>query len=242
MKFGYSYKSSDGVRHESVFVAKTREEVFSALRVGGIKPIKVWPIYSRFHVRRSVLIIAALVIALVLSLYYSFLISVENPNIASITSPRHQIYGDPARMEELESSGYRTILQHPGDCFLAAYAIPGKQISKEGLISPVRAKELLREIVNNDLDILDSDSTESRELKKIINGMKQELRVYLTDGVGTIESYIIRLRERQAEEMRIYERVKQELESVTDFKIREQRNDSLRAMGLKTIPRPRKNK
>ena len=125
---------------------------------------------------------------------------------------------------------------------MAAYAIPGKQISKEGLISPVRAKELLREIVNNDLDILDSDSTESRELKKIINGMKQELRVYLTDGVGTIESYIIRLRERQAEEMRIYERVKQELESVTDFKIREQRNDSLRAMGLKTIPRPRKNK
>jgi hypothetical protein len=70
--------------------------------------------------------------------------------------------------------------------------------------------------------------------------MKQELRAYLADGIGTIESYVMRLRERQIEEIRIYERVKQELESVTDLKIREQRNESLRAMGLKTIPRPRK--
>jgi hypothetical protein len=240
LKFGYSYKSSDGIRHESVFVAKSKEEVFSALRAIGIKPIKVWPIYSRFHVRRSVLIISLLIIALGLSLYYTFSETVTKKNNVSITSPRHQIYGDPARMEEFESSGYKTILLLPGDRFLAAYAIPGKQISNEGLISPLKAKELLREVINEDLIIFDSDAPETKELKKILNGMKQELRAYLADGIGTIESYVMRLRERQIEEIRIYERVKQELESVTDLKIREQRNESLRAMGLKTIPRPRK--
>jgi hypothetical protein len=228
------------VRHESVFFPKTREEVFVALRSKGIKPIKVWPIYSRFHVPKSIMLIGILVVALGASLYYSFL-KTENKQKNNINiSPRHQIYGDPARMEEMESSGYQNILSTPGDRFLAAYAIPGKPISNEGLISPKKAKEILSAIIDNDLQILETDISEVVELKKILNGMKRELRIYLSDGVGTIESYVIRLRERQAEEIRIYERVKQELETVSDLKIREQRNEALRAMGLKTIPRPRR--
>jgi hypothetical protein len=132
------------VRHESVFFAKTREEVFVALRSKGIKPIKVWPIYSRFHVPKSIMLIGILVVALGASLYYSFL-KTENKQKNNINiSPRHQIYGDPARMEEMESSGYQNILSTPGDRFLAAYAIPGKPISNEGLISPKKAKEILK--------------------------------------------------------------------------------------------------
>lgn len=240
MKFGYSYKTPDGVRHEEVFSAKTKEEVFASLREKGIRPIKVWPIYSRFHVRKSVLAIAVLIIALGISLYYSFSKNLEVSTESSNSSPRHQIYGDPARMEELESSGYKTVLPSPGDRFLAAYAIPGKIISQNGLIAPAKATAILKAVVNVDLLITDNDAVEVKELKRIINGMKQELRVYLSDGLGTYESYVQRLRERQEEEMRIYERVKQELETVTDMNIREQRNESLRAMGLKTIPRPRK--
>ena len=166
--------------------------------------------------------------------------SYELSTKSSNTSPRHQIYGDPARMEELESSGYKTVLPTSGDRFLAAYAIPGKIIARDGLVSPAKAKEILKVVVNSDLLITDNDAAEVKELKRIINGMKHELRVYLSDGLGTYESYVQRLRERQEEEMRIYERVKQELENVTDMNIREQRNEALRAMGLKTIPRPKK--
>lgn len=41
MKYIYTYKTSDGVRHEATIHAPTREAVFEALRPQGIKPIKV---------------------------------------------------------------------------------------------------------------------------------------------------------------------------------------------------------
>lgn len=41
MKYVYCYKTSDGVRHEAMREAASREEVFSALRREGIRPIKV---------------------------------------------------------------------------------------------------------------------------------------------------------------------------------------------------------
>ena len=41
MKFSYTYKTSDGTRHEDRMEAPTREDVFLALRGKGIRPIKV---------------------------------------------------------------------------------------------------------------------------------------------------------------------------------------------------------
>lgn len=252
MKFGYSYKTSDGVRHEAVFEAKTKEDVFSALRTKGIKPIKVWPIHSRFHVRKSVVVILFLAVSLLVSLFFVFRKTPLEPHVLEElgfvrkevvnSSPRHQIYGDPALMEQLESDGYRSVLSEPGDRFLAAYAIPGKSISKDGLQPVAVVRQHIESVVGKNFEIIEEGAAEIRELKLILNGMKQELREYLSDGVGTIDTYVMRLRERQEEEMRIYERVRRELESVTDVKLREERNAALRAMGLRTIPRPRKAK
>ena len=41
MKYRYAYKTSDGVRHEDMIDADSREGVFAALRARGIKAIKV---------------------------------------------------------------------------------------------------------------------------------------------------------------------------------------------------------
>ena len=41
MKYTYAYKTSDGARHEAAMEAESREAVFAALRVRGIKAIKV---------------------------------------------------------------------------------------------------------------------------------------------------------------------------------------------------------
>lgn len=41
MTFLYSYKTSDGIRHENRIRAKSREQVFELLRQEGIRPIKV---------------------------------------------------------------------------------------------------------------------------------------------------------------------------------------------------------
>ena len=41
MKYTYAYKTSDGTRHEDSMEASSRDAVFKALRVKGIKAIKV---------------------------------------------------------------------------------------------------------------------------------------------------------------------------------------------------------
>ncbi len=41
MRFTYTYKTSDGVRHEAEIEARTRDDAFAALRTQGIRPIRV---------------------------------------------------------------------------------------------------------------------------------------------------------------------------------------------------------
>ena len=71
MTYGYSYKTSDGVRHESTFEAKSNEAVFAALRAQGIKPMKVWEIHSPYYISKRTRLIIILALALAASLVYT---------------------------------------------------------------------------------------------------------------------------------------------------------------------------
>ena len=246
MKFGYAYKKSDGTRLEDVFEAKSKEDVFASLRANGIKPIKVWEIHSRFYISRRTRLIVVLVLVSVVSVIYAVRMKRQVEQLGSNTAqtelptaPRHQIYGDPALLEEMERGGFAMAFPAPGDRVLAAYAIPGKLCV--GVLPLTRAAmaKALEESKDNDVVFSPDDSSEVTELKKIVQGMKDELRWYVGDGVGTVETYLNRLQERQEEEARIYERTVRELEASNDPKLRVERNAALRAMGLRTIPRPR---
>ena len=96
----------------------------------------------------------------------------------------------------------------------------------------------LEAVVSKDVEIKDDDPREVRELKQIVNGMHEELRAYLSNGNGTIRSYVRRLNERLQEESLIYERTKRELERETNLEIWDKKNDALRRLGLLTIPNP----
>ena len=246
MKFGYAYKKSDGTRLEDTFEAKSKEDVFASLRAKGIKPIKVWEIHSRFYVSRRTRLIIVLALVSVVSVIYALRMKREVEQLGTNatqderpTAPRHQIYGDPALLEEMEREGFSTVFPDLGDRVLAAYAIPGKLCA--GVLHLTRGAMVKAMEESKDKDIIFSpdDSTEANELKKVVQGMKDELRWYIGDGVGTVETYLNRLQERQEEEARIYERTVRELEASNDPKLRLERNAALRAMGLRTIPRPR---
>ena len=242
MTYGYSYKTSDGVRHESTFEAKSNEAVFAALRAQGIKPMKVWEIHSPYYISKRTRLIIILALALAASIAY-ILVAPSAPSTKhqapSTTSPRHQIYGDPAIWEDIERDNFAAVFPDVGDRILAAFAIPGRL--SPGVLNLSRQELLKRltECKDKDIAFDATDSNEATELKKIVQGMKEELRWYVADGVGSVESYLNRLRERQDEEIRIYERTKNELENCTDNALREERNAALRAMGLRTIPRRR---
>jgi len=241
LTFGYAYKTPDGTRHEATFSAKTKEDVFASLRERGVKPIKVWEIHSKYYVSKRTRVIILLAVATVVSLVYALLMRREARavRVEPQVLPRHQIYGDPAIMEEIEHDNFASVFPDKGDQILAAYAIPGRQMTGSWRISREGIKAALEATKDKDVSIMPDDSAEVMALKRIVQGMKEELRWYIADGVGTVESYLARLRERQDEEIRIYERTRQELENCTDTKLREERNAALRAMGLKTIPRPK---
>ena len=236
MKYTYAYKTSDGVRHEATMNAASREEVFAELRKRGIKAIKVGAADGskangevRGVRKRAVAALVALaaVCAGVVVYFGGTRIAAVVAANSAIFSPRHQIYGDPAIMEHIERGDFGGILSRDGDKMLAIFAQPGKLMCAKGAnprrlegignreegkerniaqVFEAYAKDELG--TDKDIQIAAEDSREARELKQIVNGMREEMRRYLANGNGTPRSYWRRLNERTAQEIQIYERTR----------------------------------
>ena len=220
MKFTYAYKTSDGRRHEAAIDAESREAVFEALRRQGIRAIKVVAAdgskangekeggrRKKEHVWRGVRLASlVLLVPLVLVVLVLYRKTPERQgNSAAPSSPRHQIYGDPAIIDGLERGDFGAILPREGDRMLAVFAQPGRLMCQSGLnpqwLSAAHLEVLSKYAKDelapgHDLPMLDNDSREVRELKQIVNGMRREMREYLANGNGTPRSYWRRLNER----------------------------------------------
>ena len=269
MKYTYAYKTSDGTRHEATMEAESREAVFAALRMRGIKAIKVVAADgSKANgevrgVRKRIVALIALAAAIVVGVVAFILGESNNQTIEqsnnALSSPRHQIYGDPAIVESFERGNFSSVFTNEADRMLAWFAQPGKLMCPRGtdprrlaaafarayqaasgasstasrpshdasLLSREHSAECSRETVN--------DSREVRELKQIVNGMRDELREYLANGNGTPRSYWRRLLERTQQEMQIYARIRRELENEKNPAVWEEKNEALRRLGLRTI-------
>ena len=237
--------------------ASSREEVFEALRAKGIKAIKVVAAdgsKANGEVRGvrkrvvAVLVALAAICAGVIA-FISGERTTHNPQPTTLntqhTSPRHQIYGDPAIMEGLERGDFGEVLPREGDRMLAVFAQPGKFMCAKGAnprylaaaqdaAFAAYAKDELS--FERDIVIASEDPREIKELKQIVNGLREELRGYLVNGNGTTRSFWRRLNERSASEMQIYERTRRELEKEKSTEVWEQKNAALRRLGLRTIP------
>lgn len=262
MKYTYAYKTPDGVRHEAAMEAGSREEVFERLRKSGIKAIKVvaedgskangeGAAAGRRRYIGGALAAALVAVVAGVAAYLAGSMNtardVAADADAGLYSPRHQIYGDPATMEELEKGGFAKVFPRMGDQLIAWFAQPGRVMCPSG-VDPRRLApatyELLEKFASSELSakqdiaIAPEDPREIRELKQIVNGMRREMRGYLANGNGTPRSYWRRLNERTTREMQIYERTRREMEKESSEEVREQRNDQLRRLGLRTIPSP----
>lgn len=248
MKFTYQYRTSDNAVHSGTISASSRDVAFNRLKSRGFKPFSLVEDTGFFNVlfgkgKRWIAIcllsVAALMLLRIILNPHSFVAD------SALSQPRHQIYGDPALMEEWGDTVYSTALVDRGECILAVYAQPGGYVGWRGgnatntffTADDVAAIELTKDVP---VSIGDDDSRELRELKAILVGMKDELRNYLSDGVGTARSYLDRLEERRIAEVAVYEQVAHELADESDETVREARNESLRALGLRTVPRERK--
>lgn len=252
MKFIFAYNTNANERREGEISASSREEVFRKLKADGIRPFRVDLAPGLLNRLQSIgwrwfAIVVLLVVAAV-AVSFALHVKREAAEVARMdqspahyqrTSERHQIYGDPSIMAELESSNFAIALAHPGERFLAYYAQPGCAPSIGTLMFDV---DELVSCLTNEIVFVDGEPREVRELKLIVNGMKDELREYLSDEESTAKQYVVRLAERLDEEQRIYDRVKNELKDCQDDALYEERNRSLRDLGLKTIAKPRPKK
>ena len=263
MKYTYAYKSSDGIRHEDTMNAASREEVFTTLRAKGIKAIKVVAADgSKANgeirgIRRRVVIILLALVALSVGItayltgtnfgtnrsdlpvpLLALSGSESNPyaSAANVDKTRRQVFGDEAIVAKGVRTGWSDVFVLEGDRFLASFAIPGVKAGQRN----TSLKEF-EAALNTKCEITQDDSPEARQIKAMVEGMKDEARQYIAAG-GTIVEYGKRLTERQDAEIAIYERIKSEIEKAKEslsedefMDVWERRNEELRNLGIKTV-------
>ena len=249
MKYTYAYKTSDGTRHEATMVAKSRDEVFAELRKQGIKAIKVVAAdgskaNGEIHgVRKRVVValVAFVAVGVGVVAYFSGTRSSGELGGSVATAfatgqDRRQVIGDAAIIEKGILSGWSDVFTLEGERFLASFAIPGVKAGQRNTSEKEFAAAL-----EHKSTVADSDSLEARQIKAMVEGMKNEARRYLAAG-GTIVEYGKRLTERQDAEIAVYNRVKADLDkarkTMKDEEFMtywEKRNDELRNLGIKTV-------
>ena len=236
--------------------AESREAVFAALRQQGIKAIKVVAADgSKANgeirgIRKRVLAAAIVVVCVVTAILTVVIRSTPTPSTYTSfdARTRRQIISDTAIIEKGIRTGWADVFELEGERFLASFAIPGVPAGQRSTTVEEIQKALdapWREVSDTPRQLLPSDSLEARQIRAMVEGMKDELRRYLAAG-GTIAGYGKRLVQRQEEEIAYYNRAKAEIEAAQKAKMPaaqlndlwEKRNESLRQMGVKLVAMP----
>jgi len=248
MRYGYAYKTSDGLRHEASMEADCRETVFAALRAQGIKPIKVVAADGAkangeirgVRKRMVALSVSLATLGAVFATAFYFQ-TIRTPKALQTSKTfssmtRRQVIGDVAVVEKGVLTGWSFVFPEEGERFFASFAVPGVKAGQRNT-----TVEELNAALGRTIAVEEKDGLEAQQIKAMVEGMKREARAYIAAG-GTVVEYGKRLTERQDAEIAIYERTKAEIEAAKKtlsgdalVSFWEQRNDQLRNLGIKLI-------
>ena len=234
--------------------AESRESVFKALREKGIKAIKVVAADGskangeirgvRKRVVAASVIGAALLAGLSVFLALRSMRSVLPADALlpefEVSQVRRQVIGDMAVIEKGIMDGWAEVFPEEGERFLASFAIPGVPA---GLRSTTEKE--IEVALSRKIEATQDDSMEARQIKAMVEGMKAEARRFMAAG-GSAGQYGRLLVQRQEEEIAYRNRAKAEIENakksnMSPAQLRslwEERNASLRQMGVKLVPMP----
>ena len=219
VKFTYTYRSSDGQRHTAEIEAESRDAAFAKVRSElGVKPIKVvlaepGPTSSagRNPARRTVAYVLSVALVLLTAggMWWMLrakddapyqVMTPQGPVTYTVAQPlpRQTIPGDRTRIEAARNSAFKS----PAETYLARYAEPGRIVGSRGRspslqqTGPKPADGEFAAALREPLRIASTDFTEVVDLKRIVAGMKREMRAYLAGG-GTVDGYLAELEKRQ---------------------------------------------
>ena len=225
MKFTYTYRSSDGQRRTAEIEAENRDAAFERIRTElGIKPIKVVvavetsrqvggsPYGREKHDRSHKMVWVAVVlvaVAVVIGSMWWFakrdgkqepetgIITVNTPHgVVTLTIaeplPRQMIPGNRQRIEGCRETAFT----NQAERLLSRFAEPGRQVIVGSVGTARPSSDDFEAALREPIRIVSSDFTEVIDLKRIVTGMKREMRAYLAGG-GTAEGYMVELEKRQ---------------------------------------------
>lgn len=254
MKFIYSYNTHQNERREGLVIfAHNRDAAFAELNKRGIRPSKLYPAPGLWNKILSIGWRGFAIVALAAVLGISVTIvlrqhkelertdEVREIVSGAITSKvRRQLIGDQGVIEKGMRTGWSDVFEHEGERFLASFAIPG-------VAATVRTTNVaaLEEALGRKVDVAETDGMEARQIKAMVDGMKDELRRFIAAG-GTIEQYGRRLVARQDDEIAIFNRTSNEIEQAVKSNLSKEeiadlvdrRNEDLRRMGIKLVQMP----
>ena len=237
-KFHYFYQSKANENLDGWIAAKSRDDAYAQLRKVGIKPYKVvgkdplaWKRWT-----------AIAVLAAALAGTYAWLALRPAPSIPEEPSVRHQIYGAESVIRNGMATEWAVCGLDTGEKFLARYAQPGLKVAYVRPTAETAAA--VDKSLESRLAVADGDLIEYRQLKEIVESIKDELRRYKSQG-GRTEGFLERLQERQSQEVAYYLAANQELENAKTtmsddelYNLWAAKNAELRAIGLPMLKDP----
>ena len=260
MRYIYEYKTKENEQRSGEFCAASRDDVYRELRKQGIKPYKVYlapGLLNRiqsYGKRTAAIVVLVFVVVAVGWLWIGtkdeaneYREVAENFKDKAVAfsdkfenTTRRQVIGDTAVIEKGIRTGWADVFPEEGERFLASFAIPGVPAGQRNT-----TEEEIQAALSRRIEPSESDGIEARQIKSMVEGMKEELRKFLQNG-GKIKVFGNCLVERQETELGYYNRTKSELETMKnsgmDAKaleaLWEKRNNELRQMGVKLVPMP----
>lgn len=237
-KFHYFYQSKENKNLDGWIVAKSRDDAYAQLRKQSIKPYKVVgkdPIaWKRWA--------AIAVLAVALAGTYAWLALRSEPVAPDEQFVRHQIYGAESVIRNGISTEWSACGLDEGERYLARYAQPGIKVAYRRK-TPETASAVEASLSRH-LEVEDSELLEYRQLKQIVESIKDELRAYIKSG-GNVDGFLDRLQERQDQEVAYYNAANQELENAKAtmpedelYNLWAAKNAELRAIGLPMLKEP----
>ena len=230
MKYHYFYHTRGNEKRDGWISARNRHGAYVRLRKQGIRPYRMvggdpvsWKRWT------------AIAFLLAAVCYLAF--SLRRLTVPAMAKDRSPLYGDPATIQRLSADGWRGTFPNEGDAFLARHAVPGMVYDCPDKITT--------RISIAYLPIVARDPEELRQMKRMVNGMKRELRRHLSEG-GTMEEFIshccVRVCAEKVARDAIYDKFIQ-LGKEDPAKVTaewEMQNEALRTLGLPTIPLPQR--
>ena len=251
MKFQYAYRDSKNDRHEGVVLASSKDDAFKKLRSQGVKPFFVAPAPGFLNRVQglgkrglAIFILVGLCLVLGVIAYRSSRLQQETPQsefeLAIRSKMRRQPIGDVAIIEKGIRTGWTEVFELEGERFLASFAVPGVPAGLRNT-----TEEEINAALSHVVEVKPEDGIETRQSKAMVEGMKDELRRFMSAG-GSIAAYGRRLVRRQEEEIGYYQRaqrfVEQEIsrgKSESEIAATIDRyNQHLRNMGIRPITMP----